>query len=429
MSERPKSPASGDFACRCGSRRVLAGLKEIAETGRDPQRGGYSRHLWQAAGIDLVEWFTERATRLGLDVTPDRNGNLWAWWGAPGVNAVVTGSHLDSVPGGGAFDGPLGVVSALDAIARLMATGFTPSRPCAVLVLAEEEGSRFGVACLGSRLLTGAIKAGDALALTDRDGVTFAEAATAVGFDASHVGRDDEALGRIGLFIELHVEQGRGLIDVGQPLAIASSILAHGRWRLTFSGEGNHAGSTHMTGRRDPMVAAARAISAVQAAAFASPGSRATVGRLVAIPGGTNVIASQVTAWLDARAETDEQTRALVADIEARIYSELDISGCLALITEESYAGAVAFDPVLIESFRTVLGGASGPGNAAGLGGIPLLVSGAGHDAGVLAAAVPSALLFVRNPTGVSHSPEEFAELADCRAGVVALEKLLRSVL
>ena len=195
------------------TRGTLTGLAEISETGRDAARGGYSRHIWQSAERDLRDWFIERAIRLGLDVETDRNGNLWAWWGTPGANAVITGSHLDSVPGGGAYDGPLGVISALDAIARLQASGFTPTRPCAILVFAEEEGSRFGVACLGSRLLTGAISAERARGLTDADDIRFDTAATDAGLDPAHLGHDAEALGRIGLFIELHVEQGRGLID------------------------------------------------------------------------------------------------------------------------------------------------------------------------------------------------------------------------
>jgi N-carbamoyl-L-amino-acid hydrolase len=397
---------------------LLAGLAEIADTGVDASRGGYSRHLWQAADLDLREWFIERATRIGLGVETDRNGNLWAWWGSPGPDAVVTGSHLDSVPGGGAYDGPLGVVSALDAVARMRDSGFVPSRPVAVVVFAEEEGSRFGVACLGSRLLTGSLDADRARALVDRDGITLAEAAASAGFDPLQLGQDTAALARIGLFIELHVEQGRGLIDLGSPVAVASSILAHGRWRVTITGQGNHAGATTMTDRRDPMVAAARAILAVNEAALASPGSRATVGRLEVIPGGTNVIASTVTAWLDARAETDEATRALVAAIEGRIHDRLEESGCTATVTEESWSSVLRFDPTLANGF------------AGTLGGVPLLASGAGHDAGVLAAnGIPSAMIFVRNPTGISHSPEEFAEFDDCLAGVDALETLLRSVL
>lgn len=394
---------------------MLAGLDEIAGTGRDLRAGGYSRHVWEPAELELRSWFTERAERLGLGVEVDRNGNIWAWWGAPGPDAVVVGSHLDSVPGGGAYDGPLGVVSALEAVGRLQAAGFAPGRPCAILVFAEEEGSRFGVACLGSRLLSGAIDADKARTLTDRAGITFAEAAAAAGLNPAHLGRDPESLDRIGLFLELHVEQGRGLIDRGEPLAVASSILAHGRWRLGFTGQGNHAGATLMADRRDPMVAAAQAIVAVQEAALASPGSRATVGRIEAVPGGTNVIPSAVTAWLDARAETDEQARAVVADITSRVQAAH--TGCAATVVEESWTSTVTFDPDLTARL------------AHALGGIPALPTGAGHDAGVLAATVPSAMLFVRNPTGISHSPEEFATLDDCLAGVEALDTLLRELL
>ncbi|TFC58444.1 allantoate amidohydrolase [Cryobacterium sp. TMB1-7] len=394
---------------------LLAGLDEIADTGRDRRAAGYSRHLWEPAEHELRAWFTERAERLGLAVETDRNGNTWAWWGEPGADAVVVGSHLDSVPGGGGYDGPLGVVSALDAVARLQAAGFVPSRPCAVLVFAEEEGSRFGVACLGSRLLSGAIDADTARALTDRAGITLAEAAKTAGLNPAHLGRDQAALDRIGIFLELHVEQGRRLIDLGEPVAVASSILAHGRWRLSFTGQGNHAGATPMTGRRDPMVAAAHAIVAVQQAALANPGARATVGRIEAIPGGTNVIPSVVTAWLDARADTDDQARAVVADITARL--QAPHSGCAATVVEESWTGTVTFDPELAARL------------ALALGGVPALATGAGHDAGVLAARLPTAMLFVRNPTGISHSPEEFATLADCLAGVEALDTLLRELL
>ncbi|WP_206750669.1 MULTISPECIES: allantoate amidohydrolase [unclassified Cryobacterium] len=399
---------------------MLAGLAEIADTGRDSRRGGYSRHLWQGADLELRAWFALRAERLGLSVETDRNGNLWAWWGEPGPDAVVTGSHLDSVPGGGAYDGPLGVVSAFEAVARLRASGFTPSRPCAVLVCAEEEGSRFGIACLGSRLLTGGIDADRARALIDADGITLAQAARRAGLDPAHLGADRDALARVGLFIELHVEQGRGLVDLGRPVAVASSILAHGRWRLTVTGQGNHAGATPMEDRRDPLVAAARAIVAVQDATGGHPGARATVGRLEVVPGGTNVIASSVHAWLDARAPTDAETRDLVAAIAAAVGEATQVNGCSVAVTEESWTGTVTFDPKLVGRFRSVLG-------ADAL--VPALPTGAGHDAGVLAASVPSAMLFVRNPTGVSHSPEEFAEVGDCVAGIDALETLLRSLL
>ncbi|WP_224786123.1 allantoate amidohydrolase [Microbacterium caowuchunii] len=399
------------------TRGRLSGLDEIADIGRDPRRGGYSRHLWDAADLELRDWFVARAESTGLDVERDRNGNLWAWWGAPGPDAVVVGSHLDSVPGGGEYDGPLGVVSALDAVALLRSSGFVPSRPCAVVVFAEEEGSRFGVACLGSRLLTGALDAARARRLVDADGVTLAEAADAHGVPARHLGADERALGRIGIFLELHVEQGRGLVDVDGPLAVASGILAHGRWRIGFRGEGNHAGATRMADRRDPMVAAARGVVAARDAAAARPGARATVGRIGVVPGGTNVIPSAVTTWLDARSGDDEETRALVAEIEERMRDVAAAEGCELVIAEESWSSAVTFPADLRERV------------SAALGGIPELGTGAGHDAGVLSAHVPTAMVFVRNPSGVSHAPEEYAELDDCIAGVVAVERILRELL
>ena len=172
-----------------------------------------------------------------------------------------------------------------------------------------------------------------------------------------------------------------------------------------------------MAERRDPMVAVAQAIVSVQGAAIDHAGTRATVGRIEAIPGGTNVIASTVHAWLDARAETDDETHLLVADIERRALQAAADNGCSATLTEESWAGAVHFHPGLRERF------------ALALGQIPQLSSGAGHDAGVLAAYVPSAMLFVRNQTGISHAPEEFADVDDCVAGIDALEQLLRDLL
>ncbi|MFI9012156.1 allantoate amidohydrolase [Actinosynnema sp. NPDC053489] len=387
----------------------MTDLADLADVGRDRRRGGYSRHGFDAVELELRAWFVEEAERRGLDVRPDRNGNLWAWWGAPGPGAVITGSHLDSVPGGGAFDGPLGVVSALQAVDLLRAKGFTPAKPMAVVVFVEEEGGRFGVACLGSRLMTGAISAEAACRLVDADGVTFGEAAHAAGFDPLRMGRDDRALASVGAFVELHVEQGRGL-DV--PVGLADSILAHGRWRYTFTGEGNHAGATLVEDRRDPMLPAAALVLAARRAA--TGGARATVGRVVPNPGGTNVIASSVDVWLDARADDEPRTREVVAQVTEAARAAAAEEGCEVRVAEESWGPTVRFDPDLRSRLREALGG-----------GTPALPTGAGHDAGILAAHVPTAMLFVRNPTGISHAPEEFAEADDCAAGVVALAAAL----
>jgi len=398
-------------------------LGEIEEIGGDPVRGGYSRHVFEPAEMELRDWFCGRARALGLTVEPDRNGNIWAYLGARGDPAIGVGSHLDSVPGGGPLDGPLGVASALSAVAWLKSRGVTPSRPVAVVAFAEEEGSRFGIACLGSKLMTGALTPDTALRLADATGTTFADAATAAGLDPVGIGRDDERLAQLAVFVELHVEQGRALADLDAPVAVASGILAHGRWRLRFTGEGNHAGATPMAGRRDPVAAAAAAILAARAIATSRDhprngrNARATVGRLVPVPGGTNVIASRVDAWLDLRGDTDASTRALLAEVLAAAEEAAAAYGCVLAVTEESYVDAVTFDLDL----RHRLGRA--------LGGPPVLATGAGHDAGVLADELPTAMLFVRNPTGVSHSPFETASDDDCRAGVEALTAVLRDLI
>lgn len=396
---------------------VTSLLDAIAGTGRDARRGGYTRPVYSTAELDLRAWFADAAGRRGLDVDTDRNGIMWAWWGAPQPGALVTGSHLDSVPGGGAFDGPLGVACALAAVDELRARGVRPRRPLAITVFPEEEGSRFGVACLGSRLLTGGIDADRARRLRDADGTTFAEAARANGLDPEHLGADPEALARIGDFVELHVEQGRGLGEDGPAVAVGGSILGHGRWKLSITGEGNHAGTTLMEDRRDPMVAAAQIIVAVRQVAAARKGARATVGRIQPVPGGTNVIASRVDLWVDVRHPEDAVTARLVETIHGKAQKIAAFEGCSVALTEESWSGTVHFDAALQRQLENALPGA------------PVLATGAGHDAGVLAGHVPSGMLFVRNPTGISHSPEEFVEPADADAGAAALADALEALL
>ncbi|WP_433869967.1 allantoate amidohydrolase [Saccharopolyspora sp. CA-218241] len=388
-------------------------LDDLADIGRDPHRGGYSRHVFDDADRRSRKWFADRAAACGLTTTTDRNANLWAWWGPPGPDAVVTGSHLDSVPGGGAFDGPLGVASAFAAVDSLRQAGFRPARPVAVVAFAEEEGGRFGVPCLGSRLLTGAIDPDRARALRDADGTTFAEAMRAAGGAPEHLGRDEEALRHLGRFVELHVEQGRAL---DRAVGVARSIDAHGRWRFRFTGRGDHAGTARLDDRRDPMLPAAALVTAARRVAAATPDGRATVGRLRPVPGGTNVIASAVDVWLDARAPGDARVRDVVAELTVLARQAAADEGCAVVVTEESRSGAVRFDAALRDRCAALLDDA------------PALPTGAGHDAGVLAAEVPTAMLFVRNPTGISHAPQEHAEPDDCAAGVRALTRVLREL-
>ena len=262
---------------------------------------------------------------------------------------MLIGSHLDSVLDGGAYDGPLGVVSSLAAIDLLRSRGVVPSRPVVVGAFAEEEGSRFGIACLGSRLATGTTTPEAARELRDRDGVPLLDAMDAAGLSPS-LGRADW-LDRIGCFLELHVEQGRDLVDRDAPVGLATGIWPHGRYRFDFTGDANHAGTTRMEDRHDPMLTFAMTALAAGEQARAAQ-QRATFGRVDVAPNGTNAIPSRVTAWLDARCDTETELARLVEEIQRQGIERADRDGTRLEVTPESVSGAVSFDPGLTGSLR-----------------------------------------------------------------------------
>lgn len=354
------------------------------------------RFSWTPADQEARAWFLSEASSRGMTIETDGNGNLWSFRGDPLADRiVVTGSHLDSVPGGGGFDGPLGVASAFAALDRIDES----TLPIAVTAFVEEEGARFGVACLGSRLMTGLIDPNQAARLRDAEGITWSEAMARAGERTDRLGADPDRVSRIACFVELHIEQGRALDLIDRPLGIATEIWPHGRWRIELEGEGNHAGTTRMEDRNDPMTRLAGIITAVTESAIQS-GGRATIGKVTVNPNGVNAIASRVTAWLDVRAPTEMVMRMIVAAAGAGI--------------EESFTPAVLFDPDLQSQIKSTVEGAEA---------IP---TAAGHDAGILQlAGVPSAMLFVRNRTGVSHSRSEHAASSDIEAGVAALAAVL----
>ncbi len=399
---------------------------ELEPIGKYAPTGGYRRFAYSEAELECRQWFSARAKDLGLEVELDRNGNLWAWWIPEGVDAqlpaLAIGSHLDSVPDGGAFDGPLGVVSSLAAVKSLQAKGFSPARPVVIAVFADEEGARFGIACAGSRLMTGQLSAERARSLVDRDGLTMAEAMQSAGFDAQALGEDRALLARLGEYVELHIEQGRSLVDDDAPIGVATAIWPHGRYRYTFTGVADHAGTTRMRDRKDPMSAFARTVLSAEAAARASD-SRATFGRMEVEPNGTNAIPGVVRAWLDARAADAETLNRLLADIEAAARGASAEHGVTVTLDVESETPVVHFDAALRDRVRAAVVAELGDND------VPLLPTGAGHDAGILATdGLPTAMLFVRNRTGISHSPREFADRDDCLRGVTALAAVVREL-
>ncbi|MFE4215067.1 allantoate amidohydrolase [Streptomyces sp. NPDC056844] len=401
--------------------------RSLRPIGRSDASGGYRRYAWTGADADCRLWFQAQAEARGLDHEIDRNGNQWAWLGDPlAGDAVVTGSHLDSVPDGGAFDGPLGVVSSFAALDELRRRGAVFAKPLAITNFGDEEGARFGLACVGSRLAAGQLTTEHAHRLRDGDGVSLPQAMEAAGYDPDAIGPDPERLARIGAFVELHVEQGRALDLSGDPVGVASAIWPHGRWRFDFRGEANHAGTTRLADRRDPMLTYAETVLAARREAELA-GGLATFGKIAVEPNGVNAIPSLVRGWLDSRAADQDTLDAVVSGVEraAREYAER--AGIDLDVVRESFTPVVDFQHALRDEIRRVLE-KRGDGADGGGGAVPLLGTGAGHDAGILSASVPTAMLFVRNPTGISHSPAEHATEDDCVAGVGALADVLEGL-
>ena len=360
---------------------------------------GWNRLAWSPLEAEARAWFTRTAESIGLRVQRDGAGTLWAVTDDAAQGPwVCAGSHLDTQPDGGAYDGALGVVSALAAAAALIDAGAPRRHPLAVVAFVDEEGARFRTPTFASLAITGRLDIdhvlevmGDAPAIYD---------VTRESLLASR-----SQLERIRCFLEVHVEQGRSLVDRGLVLGIADVLAPRQRWRVEFEGEANHAGTTAMEGRRDALLPAARFVLAVDELARTHEGAVGTVGKLEISPGSTNSIPGHVAVSLDVRALERGTVTDMVDELRERF-------GEATFGMESSNDGA-RFD----NGLRSLLAeAAASRGVAAGD-----LPSYAGHDAGILAPHLPSAMLFVRNPTGASHTPAESASEADCLAACQVL--------
>ncbi|WP_441584570.1 allantoate amidohydrolase [Corynebacterium variabile] len=387
---------------------------------------GTRRYSWTAEDAALRRWFTAQASARGMEVHTDANGNIRAWWGgrpADGDAGVVTGSHLDSVADGGKWDGPLGVLLgflAVDALAAAEARGeFVRARPVGVVDYMDEEGTRFGVACLGSKLMSGVLDPEKARALTDADGVSLTEAMRAAGADPDRIGRDDAEITRSGAQVEVHIEQGKQLVGLEAPVGVASAIWPHGRWSFTFDGVADHAGTARLVDRKDAALPFASTVLAARAVAEELD-ARATFGRFHVEPGGPNVVPARVVALLDARAATDEVLVELVDRIASAAREAGEGHGVKVTVAKISHAPVVEFD----EELRDLHGKLAAEAGEY----LPEVPTQAGHDSGILAPVMPTSMLFVRSPHGISHSPLEDAADDDVIAGLRALTRSLAAL-
>ncbi len=365
-----------------------------------------------AAGALVAEWMRE----AGLETRIDPVGNV-VGRREGGERTLVIGSHLDTVRNAGRYDGPLGVLAGI-ALAQRVAGDALPFA-LEVLAFSDEEGLRFHTPYLGSRVVAGSFRSED-LDRVDADGIAMRDAIVSAGGDptafAAEARRSEGLLG----YVELHIEQGPVLESLDGHVGVVSAISGRTRARLELIGRAGHAGTVPMALRRDPLVVAARIVERVDAIARGADGLVATVGELTVEPGAANVIPGRVTLSIDLRGPDDDarlQAWETIADRSNRLAQE---GGVELRALELEHTPAVACDPRL----RALLAAAA---SARGID-APLLTSGAGHDAVIMAAVAPIALLFVRSPGGISHHPDEAVREVDVVVALDVLEEFVRAL-
>ncbi len=394
---------------------AVARCRRLANYSEEP---GFTTRTFLSAPMravhrDIREWME----RAGMRVAIDAAGNIRGVWDGnkEGAPRLVIGSHLDTVPRAGAFDGILGVVLGIALVEEVARRG--SKLRIEVAGFSEEEGVRFGVPFIGSRALAGQLDE-ELLSRRDAAGVSITDAIRAYGLDPAKI-PDAKMDARAAGYLEIHIEQGPVLESRELALGVVEAIVGQSRLRVTFEGRANHAGTTPMALRRDALAGAAEWIGAVEREAGATPGLVATVGMVDVAPGAGNVIAGTVHASLDVR-HADDEIRHRATDRLLACANQIASRRGLSLRSETRLdQAAVALDPGLTGKLESAVAGAGYP--------VYRMNSGAGHDAMVLAPKVPSAMLFLRSPGGLSHHPDESVLTEDVAAAIAAGVNFLES--
>jgi hydantoinase/carbamoylase family amidase len=391
-------------------------IDRLAEYNDDPEAGGITREVYTPTYREGLEYVMELMREAGLELRLDAFGNLFGRWAGsePDAPAVWTGSHVDTTLNAGRYDGVVGVLGAIEAVRALRDSGFEPRRSIEVIAFAGEE-PRFGTGCIGSRAMVGALDREDLDRLRDRGGTSLAVALLDAGFDPEHLSDARLDPANVHAFVELHIEQGAVLEAHGEQIGVVEAIAAPHDFRVTLRGAATHSGATPMRLRRDALAGAAEAMVALERLANTSPSGTTvgTVGVLRVRPGAINVVPGEVELDVDvrdsdlaARERTIDQFLAVTAEIAERRNLGLEVTPivedtpapCALLVVD----AAIAACEELGLEFRR-------------------MISGAYHDAMVLAAEVPIGMLFVPSLRGISHHPDEHTDAADIDRGVDVL--------
>lgn len=364
----------------------------------------------QAACARIADWMED----TGMTVRTDPAGNVAGRYaGETDAPILLIGSHIDSVRDAGAFDGPLGIMLGIECVSALHAAGRRLPFAIDVIAFGDEEGSRFPASMLTSRAVAGTLDPA-ALAISDAEGMTLDAALANVGLDATRYAAAAYAPGSVAAYLEAHIEQGPLLEAEGLPLGVVTAIAGQRRLGVTITGTPGHAGTNSMALRRDALTAAAEAILAIEGIARAGkPDLVATVGRMSVLPGATNVVPGRVDFTIDVRSGSDAERDAAVEEIFDALRAIADARDVNLKMEQTQELAASPCDPCLVERLAAAV---------AATGQEPRrLVSGAGHDAMVMAALAPTAMLFIRCTGGISHNPAEDVIDGDVELALAAM--------
>lgn len=404
---------TGDFeiGVRARARCDLLGAPPHSEVD-----GQLTRRFLTPAHDAALQTLTPWMTSAGMSVHRDAAGNLIGRYEGetPGAPALLIGSHIDSVRNGGRYDGPLGIMLGIDVVEALRDAGRRLPFAIEVIAFGDEEGSRFAASMSCSRAIAGTLDPAAVLGMTDAEGVTLAQAFTAFGLDPARITDAARTPSDVMAFLEAHIEQGPVLEAEGLALGVVTAIAAQTRLMVRITGMAGHAGTTPMNLRKDPGPAAAECILALERICAAGTDSLVgTVGRIIALPGAFNVIPGAVEYSMDIRAETSGTRDAAASAVTAEIHAIAARRGLMATVTPLQALSESPCDPDLTALLEAAVRDLGLPPRR--------LPSGAGHDAMVMAALCPTAMLFIRCEGGISHNPAEAVTPADCALAAQAM--------
>lgn len=389
--------------------RLKNDMEELSRIGYDASDGGIHRLSFSDADMQARRWFLGRLEAIGLEAMMDGAANVIGRWEVGEGPAVMVGSHLDSVPSGGMFDGALGVLAGLECVRTLKESRLVPERPVEVIATSEEEG-RFG-GMLGAQALCGEVTREQLENARDETGVSLQEAMERQGLDphaALYAARTPESL---AAFLELHVEQGPVLEAMGKPIGIVEGISGVFNWTVTLTGTANHAGTTPMDLRHDAfmgLVNFAKEIPGIVTGA-GSDKSRITVGRVDVTPGFAHTVPGRVEFTLVGRDMDEEIMRRLAKECAAALARAADHHGLELERRETSWLAPRLCDRGIIEAFKL-------QAEKLGLDSMPM-PSGAGHDTQFMTGITKAGMIFVPSKDGISHAPGEWTEWTHVEAG------------